>query len=215
MKRIIKNVTYGVYRPMDQSAPPEDMAYNPDVLGYEYNPVKAKELLADAGFPHGFKTKLYAIPLPMSVRISTAIKPYLDEVGINVEVVRIEWGGWSQMASTSAGWNGLLTFAATTLQPDYLRTYEVGFSGRGAWLQSVDYPADLRETIGQALETIDIGTKKTLVRKINKLIIDKYCLGLFFYAKPSLAMISKEVRDLGMFEPTSYRLNPADGWLAK
>lgn len=215
MKHIIDNVTFGLYRYLPQSAPPEDVAYNSDIVGYDFNPAKAKQLLKDAGYPNGFKTKMFSIPLPMSLSISLAIKPYLDAVGIDTEVVQIEWGAWTQMANTPAGWDGLLTYAAGTIVPDHLRVYLVGFSGRDTWLQSVNYPADLREAIGAALETADEEAKKALLKRINQLVIDKHCLGLFFYDKPSLGVISKNVRDLGLYQPTSYRLNPADAWLSK
>jgi len=61
---------------------------NPYLVPYEYNPEKARELLAEAGYPNGFKVKLIA-PLtwyPKMRELTSAIAAQLAEVGITVTV---------------------------------------------------------------------------------------------------------------------------------
>jgi len=43
--------------------PPTLWSYNDDIVDYEYNPEKAKELLKEAGYPDGFETNLWAMPV--------------------------------------------------------------------------------------------------------------------------------------------------------
>jgi peptide/nickel transport system substrate-binding protein len=50
---------------------------------YEYNPQKAKQLLAEAGFPNGFSTEIVAFRNP---QWTAAIQNYLRAVGINASV---------------------------------------------------------------------------------------------------------------------------------
>jgi oligopeptide transport system substrate-binding protein len=49
----------GQARPLYQVYPPGMPGHQPDKKWYGYDPAKAKQLLADAGFPNGFKTTLY------------------------------------------------------------------------------------------------------------------------------------------------------------
>lgn len=61
--------------------------------GYEYNPEKAKELLAQAGYPDGFSTIALAPEgRYMKAReVSEAVQGYLGQVGIKVELKMSEW----------------------------------------------------------------------------------------------------------------------------
>ena len=79
---------YGEYGQLAGSfQPPAIFGSNPDVLPYEYNPEKAKELLAAAGLPDGFETDFWYIPVirgyfPDSKAIGEAIAADLAKVGI-------------------------------------------------------------------------------------------------------------------------------------
>lgn len=51
---------------------------------YEYHPDKAKQLLAEAGYPNGFKTKIYCIDA--SVDMLSIIKAYWADVGVDLDM---------------------------------------------------------------------------------------------------------------------------------
>ncbi len=57
---------------------------------FEYKPDKAKQLLADAGYPNGFKTVVTCSQ--MEVDLLSIIKEYLFAVGIDVELSVVEGG---------------------------------------------------------------------------------------------------------------------------
>ncbi|MEZ0373954.1 MAG: ABC transporter substrate-binding protein [Candidatus Sericytochromatia bacterium] len=93
------------------------LGYNDKVQDYDYNPAKAKELLAKAGFPDGFETKLWAMPIarpymPQPQRIAEAIQADLAKVGIKTEIVSFDWGTYLDKLSNGehtmalAGWIG-------------------------------------------------------------------------------------------------------------
>jgi len=54
---------------------------------FGYYPDKARQLLADAGYPNGFKTKLYVSSADStSIDLSLLVQEYLSDIGISVEI---------------------------------------------------------------------------------------------------------------------------------
>lgn len=77
--------------------PPAIMGSNPNLKGYEYNPDKAKQLLTEAGFPDGFETDFWYIPVirgyfPNSKEIAEAISVDLAKIGIKLNLKTEDWG---------------------------------------------------------------------------------------------------------------------------
>ena len=72
--------------------------YYVDLTGtYPYDPERARELLAQAGYPDGF-TLSFELPEPYNLerRSGQVIAQQLAEVGIDVELSVVEWGTWVQ-----------------------------------------------------------------------------------------------------------------------
>ncbi|MDD4503207.1 MAG: ABC transporter substrate-binding protein [Clostridiaceae bacterium] len=61
-----------------------------DVDYYEYDLKKAKELLAEAGFPDGFKTTIYSSSGTVQKAVDSVIQAQLAEIGIDVEIKALE-----------------------------------------------------------------------------------------------------------------------------
>ncbi len=91
---------YGEYGEQAGSfQPPAILGSNPDIQPYEYDPEKAKELLAAAGLPDGFETDFWYIPVirgyfPDSKAIGEAIAVDLAKVGIRVSLQTEDWGAY-------------------------------------------------------------------------------------------------------------------------
>ncbi len=110
---LAKAIGYGRFEPASQIAASGSKGY---VQGYNprpYNPEKAKKLLAEAGFPNGFATKLLALDTQRDT--AGAVQAYLAAVGIRVDLDIADMGryyasvygpqGWSDLALVWAGIN--------------------------------------------------------------------------------------------------------------
>ncbi len=94
---VITAATDGVGKPCkalvaanDQSAYSDyNMEWN-DQSYYDYNPEKAKELLAEAGYPNGLKVRIMTKDNPEYRTTCEIMQAYLAEVGVEVEIMAYE-----------------------------------------------------------------------------------------------------------------------------
>jgi len=97
-KQAIVDALYpGTGMPAKNFMPPSLWGYNDDFRDYDYNPGRARDLLADAGYPNGFKTNLWVMPVsrgyyPDPPKVGEAIQADLKAVGIDAEIVTYDWG---------------------------------------------------------------------------------------------------------------------------
>jgi ABC-type transport system substrate-binding protein len=85
-KERIVQIINGRAEVANQVLPPIMPGYDPNFKGYEYNPQAAKQMLAEAGFPNGFNTQLFANNTDPNPRIAQAIQQDLAAIGITVEL---------------------------------------------------------------------------------------------------------------------------------
>jgi dipeptide transport system substrate-binding protein len=97
--------------------PPTMWSYNTTIKDDPYDPDAAKKLLAEAGYPNGFETDLWAMPVqrpynPNAKRIAELMQADLAKVGVKAEVKSFEWGEYRKRAQAGEhqmaqlGWTG-------------------------------------------------------------------------------------------------------------
>ncbi|MDG2320905.1 MAG: ABC transporter substrate-binding protein [Rhodospirillaceae bacterium] len=112
---ISKYILGGLNQVAHQPALPGLIGYNPDAVPFDYNPEKAKALLADAGFSDGFPLKfaVYGGLLPGDTLIFQKMAQDLGAIGIETELQQVSFpdyvrrlfnGEWDGIDGFSIGW---------------------------------------------------------------------------------------------------------------
>lgn len=89
---IVKYMLGGIGRVSDAPISPGIFGYH-STMTYEYNPEKAKALLAEAGYPDGFETTLHPAVgrYYMDVSVATAVAADLLKVGVKADIKMMDW----------------------------------------------------------------------------------------------------------------------------
>ena len=121
---------------------------------FGYNPEKAKQLLAEAGYPDGFDTHV------VTVQQYTKILPYIQQdlkaIGVNMEIKVVEWGAhrgmrgkqpqiwcWTEAAGPQAGSPiNILTHAFFYGTDNYGQWHDPNYEGRLPAAQSLRTAAE-------------------------------------------------------------------------
>jgi peptide/nickel transport system substrate-binding protein len=93
-EEIINMVAFGegtVVGPMNPTVKP--WAISPENFEeYEYNPEKAKSILAEVGYPNGFEFNIVVASRYSFDKIAQVIQSQLSKIGVKVNIELVEWG---------------------------------------------------------------------------------------------------------------------------
>jgi len=91
---LVKTVLEGYGRVIPTNVGPDSYGYNPALKPYPYDPMKAKRLLAEAGYSNGISTEIW-MPLGRYLKgkaVAEAMVSMLSKVGIKAKLKVAEWG---------------------------------------------------------------------------------------------------------------------------
>jgi peptide/nickel transport system substrate-binding protein len=92
---------------------------------YPFDVAKAKQLLADAGYPNGFDVELYHPTgrYPQDAKVAEAVQAMLKEVGVNAKLTTLEWATYVNTVRTTPADAKhdiyMLGWGTVTLDADY------------------------------------------------------------------------------------------------
>ncbi len=122
-KAIIDGVYLGTGIAAKNPIPPTMAAYNNAIKDDNYNPEAAKKLLAEAGYPKGFTTDLWAMPVqrpynPNAKRIAELMQADLVKIGVTAEIKSFEWGEYRKRMQNGEHQMGMMGWTGDNGDPD-------------------------------------------------------------------------------------------------
>ncbi len=103
--------------------PPTQWSYNKSIKDDAFDPVAAKKALAAAGYPNGFTTDLWAMPVqrpynPNAKRIAELMQADLAKIGVTAEIKSFEWGEYRKRMQNGEHQMGMLGWTGDNGDPD-------------------------------------------------------------------------------------------------
>ncbi|MCW2668284.1 MAG: ABC-type transporter, periplasmic subunit [Frankiales bacterium] len=172
--QMAKGTLSGFGAPAEQYVPQTDVGYQPSGNVLTYDPVKAKSLLAAAGYPNGFSMTLSyptsgsgnMVPGPMN----EALQADLAKVGVKVKLEPVEWsamiGDWSagKMSLGADATNISLGF-----QPPI--SWEVYFGSKSVFNVGHYNSPQFDALWSRAQATVDDTARAKIIEQINALLV--------------------------------------------
>lgn len=180
--------------------PPNMPGYNAAVRGYSFDPQRARQLLAEAGYPNGFSTTLWVRSSEDALRLAQSLQQDFAEVGVAVQIKPIAWGPF------------LEAIRRTDLVPMFLLGWDADFPDPSNFLEvllhskyigtnnNTSYRSpEVDARLDEAARTSDPATRLKLLQDVELRAIDD-APWVFLYHPVSYELVQPRVRD--------FRLHP-------
>ena len=215
-REAIAKLFYGYARAAYQWAIPEfPLGYIPGLSRREYNPAKAKRLLAEAGYPNGFRTRIIFDMNQKLMEPMTAVQSYWKAIGVDCTLEQAPRAQYVQLRSQ--GWhNGFIEVTTSLFPSNYLALMAQVFSPGYTGTRSIQRPAGWGDTISQTRAALTLEAIKAGMQGLTrKLYEEATVIPLYQWAEPT--PMDKSVHDSGIQElsSSSYMWTPEKCWLGK
>jgi len=161
---VAKALGFGTWIPLENGIGPDMWGYDPNYKGREYNVAKAKQLLAEAGYPNGVKVKLNAL-LGWEDQ-AQAIKRYLDDAGMETEIDMADPGRFFSMYWGGVGWTDMLLFLQASSPNTLIVLHRTFGPEPKTRIASFVEPEELNQLFNDARRPETIDDMKAAAKKI-------------------------------------------------
>lgn len=211
---IVDALCSGFAQPSNQWALPGNVQYNEDVTGFDYDPEKAKEMLAEAGYADGFELQLTVKSSnTLAVDAAQILSEQLAAVGVSVTLNTLEASNYTTHLPK---WDGLLLHPMNIWSSMYSQLSACMAAGvkTGLGVEGFVKVPDIENGIAAAREAGSEEAKE-LFSGVVKNVYDEYCIMDPIFVTNNVTVVNPKLHDcgIGAITPGYYTLHLA--WLEK
>ena len=209
-KSIAAAIGQEYYTPLYQLAEPQDARFVQGLTTRNYDPKKAKQLVAEAGYPNGFKTTIIT-DTAANRDVMVAIQTNLKEAGIEAT---LDFQDATRMTNTTQkGWKNGLLMPVTGLLVS-LRSFSQRFASTTASV-SMFKPSGWQEKVDATVAQPDDNKRLSQYRELTKIMFDQVMV-IPLWTSPELSAMDKKIHDIKWTKGGHPRFyEPQDAWLSK
>ncbi len=181
---VIRAATFGYGQPIGAHMAPTHPAYIDLTGAYPYDPARARALLAEAGLPNGFLTRLTLPPTGYARRGGEVIAAQLAAVGVAARIDNMEWAQWLDQVFANADYD--LTIVSHT-EPN-----DIGIYARDDYY--FRYRSDAFKAAMQAADAATAPDNRIAALQEAQRILSRDAVNVFLFQFPKLGVWRKDVR---------------------
>lgn len=186
-KRVRQAIAYGIDRELmsqvvfggafpaaNSNLMPFNVGWSQDLSFYPYDPERARELLAEAGYPDGFETFLQ-MPVtsglnPAGVRWAEFIQQQLDLIGIDMEIEVLEGAAyWADNLDLTTNHAGLFLMGRSDFWGDPVKSWYGGYACVG-WYEYCN--PDVDQLLAEIVASTDASERTSLIQELGAVLDD-------------------------------------------
>ena len=137
---------------------------------YTYNPAKAKQLLAEAGYPNGFTFKVQNSTASVEGDLLQMVAAYLAKVGVKMEIQVLDYGAYFSAMMTKTNAPGYFMFLGNTNPTTALRK---SFVKGQVWNPSQFTDPVVEKMMVETYAEPDERVRQAKVRQMTRVILEK------------------------------------------
>lgn len=191
-EEIIQGAGWGKGTAIGSNLTPAMGPWYKDLTGqYPYDPEKAKELLAEAGYPQGFSATLHLpAPYPLHRNAGEIIADQLEDVGIKLKIEVIEWGTWLEQVNTNRDYQLTVVGFTGRIDPHTMLNRYQSQSGRNiSYFNNPEYDM----LLVQGLEETDLAARVEIYQQLQTILAEE-ASNVYIMDPSQIAAMNKNIQ---------------------